>query len=443
MIIITELTSIIAALFILPRTLSLRKKTLAFIFYFLFFSASYEYAGISPILINWIKEGLIFFVFIEVVLQRRLTKFKTPGLLIFLALIISYLISALLESSSLLTSIYFARYIILGYCFFIAVCNMTITDEMIRDIFYLLVLFILIQIGISIIKFATFGITESYIGTMTVHSGTIGTLVPLVIVIYFLCLYFQFDHKIKYLWISLGSLLIAFSSAKRAFWFIVPFYFLLIIQNRRKKSLQSFRFFPKIYEVIIAGLFAMVIIYLGGRLLPSLNPEGRIGGTFNINYMLNYINNYNFESRNEQSFGRAASFVTIYERFKHESTLRQLFGYGTGIIKGYARGDGRLESFGIYGAITGFTFYLIQVGYIGSFLLFFFYLFLTIRLIRSFKKEKDAFWKSMILGTIFFSFLFYVDFFFYSVSFVHNYLISISFFFFTAISLRRSNIRSD
>jgi hypothetical protein len=198
-----------------------------------------------------------------------------------------------------------------------------------QDILKLSFLFlslISIQIVLSILKLILIGIHESIVGSVAYSGGGLATPVPLFGFI-ILWLYRRGVFKAKD-WIFVFLLLIiGFASNKRAIWFIMPFFiFLFVYYIPRRISIKQLIYYIPLIPIIF---------YLGVRLNPFLNVEGKIGGTFNFQYTIDYIMSYSFGSSTDISEiktgeGRAsATFLLINKLFSDKPLiLNDFIGYG-------------------------------------------------------------------------------------------------------------------
>ena len=144
--------------------------------------------------------------------------------------------------------------------------------------------------------------------------------------------------------------------------------------------------------VIIAA--APLLFYIGVRLTPSFNPEKIVWGSFDLEYVINYTENYSMgkvedgEEREEYT-GRVGSALIFWNTFKDidNYTLKTLFGEGVERAYTSAENRGTYDQFGRdygldhRGDITGVLMTLIAIGVVGVILLVIYYCFLF-RLVR-------------------------------------------------------------
>jgi len=134
--------------------------------------------------------------------------------------------------------------------------------------------------------------------------------------------------------------------------------------------------------LIVTGL----LIYFGFTLVPTLNPENVIGGSFDPAYVINFIDNYLNPGRpieGIQYFGRGEAPLAVYELLKNKGLLTLLLGLGPGdivmskytipanVIMTETMLTGIKYNIG-YGARTGVLFSAMQIGILGTIVYFLF-----------------------------------------------------------------------
>lgn len=243
----------------------------------------------------------------------------------------------------------------------------------------LVITILYIQIILSIIKiilsFIIVGHLVEYI-VGSVSSGGAGTAV--VLPISGLILYWHANDKVlkgRKIIISLSFILIGIASAKRSPVFMFPFIYLLL-------TAQSLNFNYLIRYIPIA----FILFYIGVRSNPSLNPEEKNWGSFNLNYALNYALEYNFGeteigyilSPEYENKGRGGNLFLIFE--PQRIGLKEGYEYiiGKGVydvsVKKYGRfigGSYDIESKGLMSSLIGNIY---RYGYIGAILIIIFVL---------------------------------------------------------------------
>ena len=185
----------------------------------------------------------------------------------------------------------------------------------------------LMQILLSIIKMPLVGWqVEGLVGSFTIIGGAQGTTIP---ILWFIILW---RHKRgqfgKWDWLYiLGLLLVGFTTGKRAVMFILPVVvaaFLIYVPKLR------FQRTTIAYAIILIPL----LLYLGVRLTPTLNPEHQVWGSFDWEYAIGYAETYQFGEEGLQgqaeSLEQASSEQIQYSGGVIGSTSRQIEAEGRG-----------------------------------------------------------------------------------------------------------------
>ena len=132
---------------------------------------------------------------------------------------------------------------------------------------------------------------------------------------------------------------------------------------------------PKILgNIAIACVGGMLVFYTVVRLNPTLNPEGRYGGSFDIDFVTNYVIDYNSHEGRDASLyiGRLSAPKYVWASVARNGLKGELIGLGAGIITAsrFAEGskDYLRDVIGLgYGARNGVWYLLLQVGLLGVF----------------------------------------------------------------------------
>ena len=145
---------------------------------------------------------------------------------------------------------------------------------------------VVIQIIISIFKLLVFQQQiEGLVGSFTISGGGVGTSFP-IIGFYIIYIYRKgYLQKVDW-WLIVGLLLFGWTTGKRAVWIILPIVIMLFFSYVRGVRLNKYMIF---------GLLAFpIVIYFGARLTPTLNPEHKVWGSFDLQHVFDYANKYQF-----------------------------------------------------------------------------------------------------------------------------------------------------
>ena len=166
----------------------------------------------------------------------------------------------------------------------------------------------LMQIIISVFKMFAIGWQlEGLVGSFTIIGGAIGTTIP---ILWFINLWYYRKGQLgKWDWLyTLGLLLVGFTTGKRAVIFILPVVvaaFMIYVPKLRLKS----------STIAMTILLVPLLLYLGVRLTPTLNPEHKIWGSFDWEYAMGYAETYQFGKEGLQ--GQSDAIAQVDEHIQY------------------------------------------------------------------------------------------------------------------------------
>lgn len=236
------------------------------------------------------------------------------------------------------------------------------------------------------------------------QGGGAGTAFPLVALAW-ICINSNMEiHGWKQWLLVIGLLFIGIMTGKRAVVVLFPIFFILfaIFVSRKKYSRR----------VITALIFAPVLFYVGIRLTPTLNPENKVWGSFDLDYALNYGSNYamgekDANGKTELGTGRVGADLLMWERIKDIDSYTPQSWYGYGVKRIFSSNDfahyyDRKYNFGINhrGSMTGFVMWYLAFGLIGLILFLLYYWFYF---------QPARYWRLRLVlyGLVMFDFFFY------------------------------------
>ena len=430
----------------LLRSKSHSERLLKVLFVYVFIFGALEYLGLPDFLRKFLIDILIFFL---LVLQVQKKNYKIPGLKFFLIFTIILIFSAIFNSSAIYPTFTYYRTFLYPYIIFLAIYNLKM-DQLRWQSFtkFIFSLFIL-QIFASVFKLIFIGIDEKVlVGTVSTLGGTYSTIVPLAAIAFVISfLLYEKQSLRKYIILIFGFLIMGFVGAKRGIWFYVPLTFLIAAFSYSKIAGRKLLSKSRINVVILIIAFSGIVIYLGAKYSPTLNPNKTFGGNVDMDYLKNYAVEYTFAQSNYEktSQGRGANTLTIFKDLSNSNLVNILFGYGPEAGKGVGTyGEGIWGELGINGPITGLSYHLVQLGILFIILI----TLLSYRLSQVFYKytiiEHDLYWKIMNFGAFLVTIVFILDFFTYSSSFINSiFPLSFSFAYFSAIIFKRNKIRFE
>jgi hypothetical protein len=222
-----------------------------------------------------------------------------------------------------------------------------------------------IQIILSVIKIFTIGLQETTVGSTAYVGGGLAAELP---VFGFILVWLNKNGDIrKKGWIYIFLLMfIAFASLKRAVWFIMPAVILLFTYYiPRKVTGRKWLFVLPLIPLIF---------YLGIRLSPTLNKESKIWGSFDLQYVMDYSQNYNFgKTQQTQDVqlgqGRGGATFLLWDKLFRKKALSSSDYWGVGLKEVYTTDYEQFEDVGhglnSKGSVTGIFQSYLTAGYVG------------------------------------------------------------------------------
>ncbi len=269
---------------------------------------------------------------------------------------------------------------------------------------------IVAQVLITIVKFIVLNgnWTEGMVGTYGgVRGGGSGTALPLVMLCWVaLNTNMEIQNWRKWILVLASFLFIGIMTGKRAIIFLLPILFVILstVVARQK--------YFKVKQLLYIILVAPLLLYFGVRLSPSLNPENKRWGSFDIEYAWNYAMDYSFGKADITGdrgvgHGRMGANLLLWEYIIDTDNYTQQSLFGHGVIRAYKSND--MEdyydseyNFGAEhrGALTGIFMLYIALGIFGLILCILYYWFLF-----SLVRYQRLRW--VLFGLMMFDFMFY------------------------------------
>jgi hypothetical protein len=269
------------------------------------------------------------------------------------------------SDNTMLTLAQFSK-LLIPVCFLLVMKELASQGE-IESLFWTFWELVVLQILFSLFKMILIGgFLEGWVGSLTgINGGGMGTSLPLLGLILFAL---KTDLKIKSLQdivYLIGLLFIGFATGKRAVWILFPVLFFLLGIYAYRRNIAN--------KIFIIALAVPLILYAGLRLTPSLNPERKVGGSFDPGYALNYGLKYSAGIDNghqdvQSGVGRIGAVNWMWQRLE-KMDKSTLFGSGLEYIIYADHEDYSNKSYyqGIRsrGSITGIVNTFMTIGLIG------------------------------------------------------------------------------
>lgn len=402
------------------------------------------------------KMFTIFLAFYAIIVtlllgSQRNRRFLLPGILLFSLFVVQTYLSSKLNMSDFKSGISFVRITFISYAFFISYYNYKFTPNRIRSLWTLFRRLLMLQIVASIIKFFVIGTTEKVVGTVSMTGGANATLLTLIGAILFYAMYLNTQKDRRYLWAAGLFLLIGILSMKRAIWFLVPVYIFLTVFTRnslKEGVLSNVLRFAKLIPLIL--VLATSVVYVGARLNPTLNPERAIWGSFDWDYLTNYVRMYNYNEYDMRKhgfkMGRMAGLEYTMDQFFNTKigASNAFFGYGPNKVIGQSHDSPFLRNFGIfsYGSISGISYTFLGVGIIGGIVLLLFYLQFWPRLVHNYRTKNDQGIRYFCLVAFMIIFVFLFDYIVYTRTFIGTFAVNMILFLFISEGLSSHKVEN-
>ena len=241
---------------------------------------------------------LCIYFFYQLYAYRVFQKRERWLLVTFALFSVQFILSVLLYTQNTITIVLsqYSRYVEISLLYFIVkyiIYNGK--GDQLLSLFYDIGL---MQIVLSILKIPLVGWqVEGLVGSFSIAGGAMGTTIP---ILWFVNLWYYRKGQLgKWDWLYvLGLLLVGFTTGKRAVIFILPVVvaaFMIYVPKLRLKT----------STIAMTILLVPLLLYLGVRLTPTLNPENKIWGSFDWEYAMGYAETYQFGEEGLQ--GQAAS----------------------------------------------------------------------------------------------------------------------------------------
>lgn len=268
---------------------------------------------------------------------------------------------------------------------------------------------IISQIILSVVKLLI--IRQNYeglVGSITgLTGGGPGTTLPILGMIW-LVVNDRLHLKGNNALMLIGLLFIGIMTGKRAVLFLFPLYFVLfnVFVVRKRSILQSLRVF------LVILLISPAFVYFGFRLSPTLNPDNKVWGRFDLQYAIDYAFKYSsgttsYKGQIQKGKGRIGAVSLIWESLIHPNKYTPIFIRGNGLEyltdESFENYTNRRYFYGIdhRGSVTGFIQLVLTIGLLGT-VLFMLYLFLLIKNLMPYKR-----FRYMLFLVVFYDFIFY------------------------------------
>ncbi len=423
------------------------KLYIIYIIFILSFSKGiFVLLGIPDAIPQLIIEFLILILFIFSVQNIIKTKKITaPGLNILIFLTICILFSFLFTKVSNLQFILFIRNSFIYLFFFYSLFNLKLTEKQKKKVITLLMFLFLIQIPAAFIKLIVLGEPrEKIVGTVTVMEGSLSTIMPLFPIVYLISRYLE-NNKLKDLVLIVLFMGIGLISDRLGilFYVIILFICLSFLYAKPRYYIPNFKFLKiTVLNSVYIVLFFIAFLSLN----PRGNPEHIVGGSVDVNYLIDFTENYQtLDLQNGvQGDGRFDAPYVAFERLYEGGLKNIIFGFGPGeIIKSslIEFDNPLLEIYNIgYGGRIGIVWIMMQIGILGLILFLMFHILLFKKIWHNYKNKKTSpSIRIFSLTTMGFSIIYFMDIFTYSSELILSPVVALTYYYGIYYILTSSN----
>ena len=390
----------------------IRTSTIYFIFIIAYFGSSLEGYKIAPPYLIWSLELLIYLLFIYALISsKRKVVFPFIFYIAFFSLVAVF--SVIVNNRINFEPLYGFRLLIRFYFFFLALVNLSLSDNEIKNINKFIFILFLIQIPVATIKLFIWGPGEGAIGTYSLSEGSLSTIITLIAIGYLIPFFVYYHRSFWYNLISFGFIYFSIIAKKRALVYMLPaVIFFQAICILMEKNIDSYiKKIAKSRILLLAPFIILIVLYFCIRFVPALNPEKKFWGSFDLIHSAKVFKEYFVRQPNEFGYttSRFSTTRRVFSVLYKKGLTNFFFGYGPGSYtksrfveeeeKRIAYKDLRIS----YG-VTPLTYIAIEYGILG---LFPFFLFISAVFLKCFKFWKIAdtnYWKAFALGTMTFAF---------------------------------------
>ncbi len=358
----------------------------SFLIVMIFWAGLFEYLGeiIDPIVTNLYKILIVIIAisFTWLKILHNKTKYDNKLNFIFILFSISFWVSYLLYGGDIITMLsqYFYKF---SFVFILYHYLKEIEFDRQKGLYIgkIILTILFIQILLSLIKLGfigptnDIGIVEKIVGSMSAGGAGLAVVIPVIALIFYWVLK-EGQLKRKDWYIVISFIVIAFASAKRQpiVFFPLILFFLISFAKKRIKLLSILKYMP----------IVIILFIVGAKLNPSFNPENKVWGSFDIDFISEYGLRYYFgesdisslsSSGFDTGIGRGAAIFYFYQpdRLNLNNVKEILFGKGRyyvavaqgGRFTAFASNYGIFQS-GLMGEAGSL---LYSFGYLGTLLL--------------------------------------------------------------------------
>lgn len=371
--------------------------------------------NVIPPAATLISESSVYLLFcVSIFLKRKDSSFRHHLGYIYVSFIIVAIASAFLNGYLNVSVIIGIRPVLRFYILYLALINLDLSERQYKNINNLLFVLFILQLPGSAIRYFFQGVQEDTIGTYAGHGGGLTPIIPIVALGYLAGFYTAVRPRLIYLLLGLGFILYGIAGAKRAIFFMYPIAFLGIyyLAFFMAKKTSIFKHLALLMLLCI-GIIGVQVLAI--KVMPSLNPEHKIGGSVDYEHIFKFTEKYESQTgRHGSGASRFSTTILTLKTVMDAGIGEIFFGFGPGSLttseldttfSGRKRVDRRLIPLEHSYGHTGMTYIFAEYGLCGLVALISVFLIFMHRSLRWFRLEVEPYWKALSIGTVVFAFL--------------------------------------
>ena len=384
-----------------------------------FFSNNLISLGVLPAFVAWITEPLIYLFFCISIIRAK-DQVRFPFIGYFIMFFLLGLTSALANHNLSLKVVFGMRLVFRFYLFFLALVNSGISLPQLKKVNNLIIFIFLIQFPVSIVKLFIYGQGEQAVGTYAATDGAAPVVITLVGVGFAIAFYLYYKPSWKFILAGLIFISLSIIGKKRAIVFFFPLVTLFVLLTAVKDSATIKRNITH-FRVKLIGLSLLMCVatFIGGiKFIDTLNPEKKIGGSFNLGYIMTYAREYTSQRNpldKRYTGGRYSTTKQVLTVLYNKGISRMFFGYGPGAYTKSRFDDPRsryqsplIKDIFIQYGVTCLNFTAMEYGFLGVLIYLLFILALNLNLYKNWLLPWPPYWKAISYGTFLCGFIYFL-----------------------------------
>jgi len=344
---------------------------------------------------------LIIIIFFISIAQNK--NYRFPNLILMVLFVIVSIISGIINKISFLQMFGFLAYTISSYFYAVSIINEK-DSKIIQHVKMLVIILFIIQIPAAIIKLIIVGQSEKdLIGTVSWGAGVNSSLIPLFVITILFSFYLYNKNK-SYIFFVAGFILFGITGNKRVIVYYIPLmvfitYFIYLFVFQKRRTFQDFKL------LIFLITFSLMVFVIVVKTNPTLNPEHSRWGSFDLEYVLNYSDQYTTtHNYSKYEMRRKDALIYFWEMILSAKPQRLLLGDGAGklVQSDYVPGQESMGAlYGVrYGGQMAAVWLVLQVGLLGTIIYFVWFLRFVV-IVNHFRKNEPLYLAFFSLTVLF------------------------------------------